>query len=392
MNRLESVSRFTCLKVVRQQSGSSLIQIVISIGIMGVLMASFITMTTQQNREMKALREDLASMDLQKMLMAVLADGVVCKYALNNPSPQTFNSTSVSAKKPAVIKLNKLLASGSASAPIVAEVGQKASSYSNSLIVSAIKLNITGGTGNTYVGDWIVEFDSSKTVRQVRPVTVSTMLTVDKSTPSVTKITACQKSGGTDVGSESKDDEAGGGYSKLDAFMSPGSFQWTAPTGVKRVTVEVWGGGGSGSIQQYENPIVAGGSSSFSNLVSASGGRGQNGSGQKCSHGTGGSGTKGQIRLQGASGSQAGGGSAARGGTGSANASGEPGRSPGGGAGFKGGSYVGGPGIGVSYTGCAGGGGGYAMSILEVTPGKTYSITVGDGGGNGAPGAVVVSY
>lgn len=188
------------IPVFRNQSGSGLIQTIIGAGIMGVLMLGFMAMTTHQSRETRSLREVLASMDLQKTLTAVLADGTVCHHVLNGSTPRTFDSTVVSATRPQTIKVNQIPISASAGAPALVEAGLKASSYSDSLRVSSIRLDIRGGSGSTYIGDWVVEFDSSKTTRQVRPVSVSTTLLVDKTNPKAARITGCQSGAGEKSG------------------------------------------------------------------------------------------------------------------------------------------------------------------------------------------------
>lgn len=192
----------------KDQRGQSLIQVVIGAGIMGIVVMGAMTMVTYQTRETKALAEVLAAMDLQKVLVATIADGDVCHHILNHPSQRTFDSTSVSPTNPQVLQVNRIPASTNATAPSVVEVGAKASSYSSSLEVSEIRLDIKEGAGNVYLADWVVDFDSSKTVRQVRPVTVSARLVVDRSTPTATRIIACQN-GGTVSRAECNSDKRG---------------------------------------------------------------------------------------------------------------------------------------------------------------------------------------
>lgn len=183
------------MNLYRDQKGNSLIQVLVSVGILGVVMAGVATMMFHQGRETKALSEVLASMDLQKTLLATFASGEVCHHILNNPTQHTFDSTSVSEANPQTIRVSRIPVSVNASAPSIVQVGAKASAYSNSLEVSDIRLLITGGSDDAYVGSWIVDFDSSKTVRRVKPLVVSTLLTVDRTTPTATRIVGCQESG-----------------------------------------------------------------------------------------------------------------------------------------------------------------------------------------------------
>ncbi len=181
------------------QNGQTLIQVLVSVAIMGIISVVFASMMVNQSRETQALEQKLASSDLEKTLIAALADGSVCQYVLNNPHASTFNSTLVTPATPQTITLSGPLYASinnsttpSTPGPIVAQTGQPASAYSSSLIVNSIQLSITSGSGNTYLGNWLVGFDNTKTVRAIRPVSVSTTLTVDITNPAAAAITACQ--------------------------------------------------------------------------------------------------------------------------------------------------------------------------------------------------------
>ena len=179
---------------IKNQRGQSLIQIVISIGIMGIVMAGFASMMSIQSKETRSLTEKLAALDLQKILTSALADGSVCQYVLNNPSVLTFNSTLVSLATPQTVIISTPLyasVSGGVPGPPIAQVLQQASSFSNTLIINSISLSITSGSGSSYIGNWVVEFDNTKTVRAIKPATISTTLIADTSTPTAARITGC---------------------------------------------------------------------------------------------------------------------------------------------------------------------------------------------------------
>lgn len=190
----------------KSQQGQSLIQVIISLGILGIVMTGFMSAIFYQNQETRAVSEVLAAMDLQKVLIATFADGSVCKHILNTPSPRTFDSTAIKTNKPQVINVNQIPVSVSAGAPNVAQVGAYASAYSNSLRINSIRLEIVSGAGGSYLGNWIVDFDRSKTVRQVRPVSISTLLDVDSSVPAAAKIKDCQGRGDSDGNSRANND------------------------------------------------------------------------------------------------------------------------------------------------------------------------------------------
>jgi len=192
------------------QRGQSIAQVLVAVALMGIVMAAFTTLIATQMKESKALAEKLAALDLQQFLTASLADGSVCAYVLNNPTVLTFNSTSVSPATPQTITLPNPRAAGlparlySAILPnpappptqipgaVAVEVGQPASAISSSLIVASIQLQILSGTGGRYKGNWLINFDRSKTVRALNPVSVAVTLTADISAPGAAKVTGCQ--------------------------------------------------------------------------------------------------------------------------------------------------------------------------------------------------------
>lgn len=65
------------------------------------------------------------------------------------------------------------------------------------------------------------------------------------------------------------------------SWTTPGTYTWTAPTGVTRVRVAVCGGGGGGFCQYYPDGehhyASGGGTSKFGNLIQATGGGGAHG-------------------------------------------------------------------------------------------------------------------
>jgi hypothetical protein len=91
------------------EKGQGLLEVIIAIGIMGIMMLGFASMMSSQYRETGALEQKLAAMDLEKLLIASLADGTVCQYVLNNPTVLTFDST---AALPRTISLPSPDASG----------------------------------------------------------------------------------------------------------------------------------------------------------------------------------------------------------------------------------------------------------------------------------------
>ncbi len=176
----------------------------------------------------------------------------------------------------------------------------------------------------------------------------------------------------------------GGGYSNVQVYTTPGSYNFTVPNGVTRLFVEVYGAGGGGA--GYSGLQKDGEASYFAKStnieISAGGGyKGFNKIG-----GNGGIGIKGDIIQRGGDGQN---GASLRNnlgqlvglsGSGGYNMRGTGGR--GGLADRSGGVFGGGGGGDVGYYG-GGGAGGVASGFVSVTPGMVIPIIVGKGGNGG---------
>lgn len=186
--------------LIQNQRGQSLVQVMISLGIMCLMMTVFATMMVNQLKETRALSEKLAAMDLEKLLIASLADGSVCSYVLGpNPSWQTFDSTlplpqtiTLTNPSPDAAALYISILPGPTNGPLAVQVGKPVSAVSSRLTVTSIQLQIASGASGSYLGNWIVNFDPATEVRALKPVFISTKLTVDTTIPTSAKITGCQ--------------------------------------------------------------------------------------------------------------------------------------------------------------------------------------------------------
>lgn len=178
----------------KSQAGMTLIEIVVSLGIMSIIIGFIAQWQVSQMKESQALSEKMATTDLEKLLISSLSDGSTCNYILNNPIPLTFDSTLVSPTAPQEITPTEPLYAKVVSGvpgPVIARVGDAASPQAKSVIVKSIKLKITEGSGTVYKANWEIDFDSRKMVRALKPVNVSTLLTVDNTTPTATRVTGC---------------------------------------------------------------------------------------------------------------------------------------------------------------------------------------------------------
>ncbi len=224
------------LRSKRSQAGMTLIEILVSLAIISTIMIIVAQWQLAQMKEARALSEKMAAADLEKLLIASLSDGSTCKFILNDPVSLTFNSALVSPTTPQemtpTLPLFAKVVSG-VPGPIIAKVGESASPTAKSVVVNSIKLKITEGTGTVYKANWEIGFDSSKMVRQLKPVSVSTLLTVDNTIPSATRITACMNGA-----------SSGGGPTRI-VTQTYNAWRWPAGSADCAADEYVLSGGGS---------------------------------------------------------------------------------------------------------------------------------------------------
>ena len=185
------------------KKGLSIIEVLVATGIMAILMAGFSSMMLNQNKETRAVAEILSAQDLMKSMIGSLTKGDVCHYIL---STRSFNASQVVAGNPQLIDIgtqpiySSMVTSGTPG-PALIKKGDKASAYTSSLEVESIQFEVTSGTiagpiGN-FQGRWIVNFDGSKTVRKLRPLSISAVITANTTSPTTANTISCLGSGGS---------------------------------------------------------------------------------------------------------------------------------------------------------------------------------------------------
>ena len=185
------------------KNGLSIIEVLVATGIMAILMAGFSSMMLNQNKETRAVAEILSAQDLMKSMIASLAKGDVCHHIL---STRNFNAAQVVAGNPFTINIgtqpiySSMVASGTPG-PVLIKKGDKASAYTSSLEIESIQFEVTtgayvGSIGN-FQGRWIVNFDGSKSVRKLRPLSISAVITANTTVPAMANTISCLGSGGS---------------------------------------------------------------------------------------------------------------------------------------------------------------------------------------------------
>lgn len=185
------------------QKGFGLIELLIAVGIMAIIATGMASMLTSQQRETKALSEALAKLDLEKLLIATLADGKICNAelapsAFNGNVAKTINASNPTAAKNSVINLSSIHASDAPTAPILIDKITPASPMANTLMINNIQFTnfVSTGNPNEFSTDLVISFLG--TIRALKPIILKTTVTVNSLTPT-TQVIACSSSSSSAV-------------------------------------------------------------------------------------------------------------------------------------------------------------------------------------------------
>lgn len=184
----------------QNQRGQSLMSVMVSIAISGIVILVVLSIIEQQNKSLKQFQQKSELIQQQSFLQNVFDSGQTCDWQFATLG-QTLNTISVKADGTlnSTLTLTKLHAGMDASSPIIAQVGQQLSD--TRLRISSIKFeNIrASGTPNRYYGELNIAFNQNAGEVAYRHLTVLKTIIVDPTSPAAAKmITGCA-GGMTDI-------------------------------------------------------------------------------------------------------------------------------------------------------------------------------------------------
>lgn len=188
------MNQYLCLKL--NSKGQSLIQVLVSIGLMSILITLFASIVTSQQKEIKSLTEKQAYIEFSNFAIDTLSTGEVCKFETNNPTVQTLDLTPDNIQN-AKFTFNELHTKPDSTSPMLVRVGDAVSSLTNSLVVKSIELAEFSGGGPSYLANWVIKFDEEKTVRALKPLKIKTMVNFDTANLAASKVQNCKAEGET---------------------------------------------------------------------------------------------------------------------------------------------------------------------------------------------------
>lgn len=185
-----------------KQRGFSIVEVLVTVGIMGIMMAGMMTIQSSQNRDVKGLNEQLGKSELDRMLISTFADGSVCNFLFSNPAdvglspadakfdPSTLPNTNA-------FLLDNIPARAVAGTTPVVKSGVASATTTSSLIVKTISIDVTGPAGpNNYQANLVVAFEPANLVRALIPLTYP-MILQTTGVGADTTVTGCQLTNGS---------------------------------------------------------------------------------------------------------------------------------------------------------------------------------------------------
>lgn len=241
-------------------SGVSLVELIIAIGIGGVITLGVMSMFKNQSKLTIEQEVLISRLDLERPVIELFEGNSICTFLLTdstqsatatppNRSTDSFNATTATEANPAIIEINKLPIKDKFDSTIIASIGKPASSLSNKLIVTGMKFKLRPvDPPDLFVADFEIEFNQPLKNRKIENILVKNIQVVtDKTTPNNNKKIA------------------GCGIRELEAqrivFISSGT--WKVPLGVTKVFVTMAGGGGSGLGWRVVNSLTTGNSGGY---------------------------------------------------------------------------------------------------------------------------------
>lgn len=240
------------------RQGTSLVMVLVAIGLMAILAALFTDMLLSQTRGQKHLAQKFEVLDLKQSFMTNFQNSELCRCTLRpnvailaDPANKRFDATiwddpgTLDKDESAAFSLPQIKTGCDAASPdMVVEDGLVPGTQTG-LRVDKIRLTRLTPIEPTqppnlrleWQGTWEISFKAAAGSYQLRPLQVKQRLRlVDdpaNSPENERRIDTCYGSGDPSP-------------SGIQAFTTIGLTNWSVPAGVGKITIEAWGAGGGG--------------------------------------------------------------------------------------------------------------------------------------------------
>jgi type II secretory pathway pseudopilin PulG len=243
-------------------SGFSLVEALLAVGVMMIMTFGLITLTFNQNKEVRAIQEKLARVELEGTILRAFSSSGICSFVLSDPSQSSVavvpnrSMDKIDTSTPLLlaaqsISIRRVPSSVSVSSIILAQVGGLASANSPTLKIADMRFENFRVNGiDQFLVDFKVSFDPA-TIRSIPPFVIQNIFLGTNSLDPVNakSIVDCAAPSGAGP--------------QLRRFTFLANAVWTVPSGVKGAFVTMAGGGGSGVGWRIINAVQSGPSAGF---------------------------------------------------------------------------------------------------------------------------------
>lgn len=236
--------------------GFSLIEVIIAIGLMGLVATTSATLMVDQNRQIKSISGKIATNDTKNSLIAVMQNPAVCAANLDTAIDPllVFDSTVADPS----INFTRIRSGIDVASPPVIEVGQDINVNSGVTVASISLRNLTDIGANRWSGVWVVTLNTPTGSTPLRPITLNVQqFDVDVASPANAKrLTGCYAvSGATGSLSQWTSNAADIYFGELGGNVGIGITNPTSKLDVVGGDVQIQGAGGtSGRLRLFDEP------------------------------------------------------------------------------------------------------------------------------------------
>ncbi len=251
----------------KSNSGFSLLEVLVALSLMMVAGLAMTTMMYNQMKEIRAMQEKMATVELGANIVKTLTSSSICRFLMSDPSQSStsatpnrsadnINATDATTLAASTITFQRLPAAASITAIPVAKVGDAASANTPDFKVTAMKFkNFTSNGLDQYLADLEVSFAQPPlAVRSLKPFVLEKVnfTTLDTDPINSKRITDCSAPRGP------------GPQLRRFSFYYTGDVQtFTVPAGVTSAFVSMAGGGATGLGWRITNALSTGSSGGY---------------------------------------------------------------------------------------------------------------------------------
>lgn len=189
------------IKLRLNRKGLSIAELVVTIGLVGLMNYAVAHFIQVQNSELSKLKSNMDLLESSRDLNQAINQVGFCQYLVTDDSradDRSGNTLNTSKLGSQSISFNQIPKTQDVGSPALIEVG-KSLFNNNDLIVESIKLTNFKGLNDYYSADFQIEISSKRFKNQINKIKIKTFVNTDPTTSgAVKKITSCGKTPITD--------------------------------------------------------------------------------------------------------------------------------------------------------------------------------------------------